>query len=130
MKIYVADAVAFLYYLLDRLPPAADQAFREAEKGEAVICLPTIAAAELLYLFERKGWLDRWHELLRCIEELPCFTFYPFDEGVLRELEGIGLRELHDRIIVATARVIEAEALITKDREIASSGTVRTLWQA
>ncbi|HEW89758.1 MAG TPA: type II toxin-antitoxin system VapC family toxin [Candidatus Bathyarchaeota archaeon] len=130
MKIYVADAVAFLYYLLDKLPPSADRAFREAEKGGAVICLPTIAAAELLYLFERKGWLDKWHELLRSVEELPCFTFYPFDEGVLRELEGVKLRELHDRIIVATARVTKAEALITKDREIIGSGVVKTLWRS
>jgi len=130
MRIYVADAVAFLYYLLDKLPPAADQAFKEAEEGEAVICLPTIAAAELLYLFERKGWLDKWHELLRSVEELPCFTFYPFDEDVLRELEGVGLRELHDRIIVATAKAAKAEALITKDREIISSGIVKTLWRS
>ena len=125
----MADAVAFLYYLLDRLPPAADRAFREAEGGEAVVCLPTIAAAELLYLFERKGWLGKWRELLRLIDELPCFTLYPLDEGVLAELGSVRLRELHDRVIVATARVIGAEALITKDREIASSGVVSTLWE-
>ena len=59
MRVYVADAVAFFHYLLDGLPPAADEIFRMAEEGEAVIYLPTIAAAELLYLFERKGWLDR-----------------------------------------------------------------------
>jgi len=130
MKIYVADAIAFFYYLLDKLPRAADQAFREAERGEAVIYLPTIAAAELLYLFERKGWLDKWHELLRLVKELPCFTLYPFDEDVLRELEDIRLRELHDRIIVATTRVARAKALITKDKEIVGSGIVNTLWHS
>ena len=49
---------------------------------------------------------------------------------MLRELEGVKLRELHDRIIVATARVTKAEALITKDREIIGSGVVKTLWRS
>jgi predicted nucleic acid-binding protein len=50
---YISDAVAFLYYLLDKLPSEADEAFKEAEEGRAVLYLPTIAAAELYYLFER-----------------------------------------------------------------------------
>ena len=128
MKVYVADAVAFLYYLLDKLPPAADEIFRMAERGEALIYLPTIAAAELLYLFERKGWLDKWHELLSYVEELPGFAFYPFDEGILELLQGIEIRELHDRIIVATTRAVGAEALVTKDMEVARSGAVATIW--
>ncbi|MBS7611756.1 hypothetical protein KEJ27_06065 [Candidatus Bathyarchaeota archaeon] len=49
---YVSDAVAFLYYLLDKLPPEADKAFREAEEGRAIVYFPSIAA-ELYYLFEK-----------------------------------------------------------------------------
>nr|MDO8077200.1 hypothetical protein [Candidatus Freyarchaeota archaeon] len=62
MKKYVSDSVAFLYFLLDRLPRRANKAFREAEEGRAVMYLPTIAAAELYYLFEKRGWLERWTE--------------------------------------------------------------------
>lgn len=63
MRVYVSDAVAFLHFLLDKLPLGADDAFRQAERGEAVLYLPTIAAAELYYLFERKAWLKWWDEL-------------------------------------------------------------------
>lgn len=55
MITFVSDAVAFLYYLLDMLPPEANKAFKDAEEGHAIIYFPTIAAAELYYLFEKKG---------------------------------------------------------------------------
>jgi len=129
MKIYVADAVAFLYYLLDELPPSADEVFRLAEECRAMLYLPTIAAAELLYLFDRKGWQNKWRELMTCVEELPCFSFYPLDEEVLKVLEDVKMRELHDRIIVATTQVLNAEALVTKDEEIRRSGIVATIWR-
>jgi len=54
MKTYVSDAVAFLYYMTDKLPPDSNKAFKEAETGEAVIYLPTIAVADLFYLFHVK----------------------------------------------------------------------------
>jgi len=129
LKIYVADAVAFLYYLLDKLPPAADHVFRAAERGEALIYLPTIAAAELYYLFERKSWMSKWRELVSRIQDLPGFAFYPFDEEILLALETVPLRELHDKIIVATAKVLKAEALLTKDKAITKSKEVPTIWK-
>ena len=35
---------------------------------------------------------------------------------------------MHDKIITATARILNAE-LITKDKEIKNSGYVKTVWQ-
>jgi len=129
LKTYVADAVAFLYYLLDKLPSAADRVFRAAERGEVLIYLPTIAAAELYYLFERKNWTNKWRELLARIQDLPGFALYPFDEEVLQVLETVSLREIHNKIIVATAKVLKAEALITKDKAIIKSKEVPTIWE-
>jgi PIN domain nuclease of toxin-antitoxin system len=37
------------------------------------------------------------------------------------------LKELHDRIIVATAKILNAK-LITKDRQIRDSGIVEIVW--
>ena len=54
MKIYVVNAVTFFYYLLDRLLPKADKAFKAAENGKAVLCLLTIVATKLYYLFKKK----------------------------------------------------------------------------
>jgi predicted nucleic acid-binding protein len=42
-------------------------------------------------------------------------------------LPEIKLPELHDRIIVATAKILGAK-LITKDKDIVESGLVETIW--
>jgi len=128
MITYISDAVAFLHYLLDKLPPDADRAFREAEEGDALLYLPTIAAAELYYLFERKGWIKEWSKLKVEMKKHTNFNYYSFNEEVLNIFEETKAREIHDKIIVSTAKLLKAEALVTKDEGLRELGEVKTLW--
>ncbi|MFB0562040.1 MAG: type II toxin-antitoxin system VapC family toxin [Candidatus Lokiarchaeia archaeon] len=127
MKTYVSDAVAFLYFLLDRLPHEADKIFKEAEEGRAVVYLPTIAAAELFYLFEKKGWLEWWVKLRNKMSEAVTFRYYPFDEKVLNLLESTKAREIHDKIIILTAKALKADALLTKDEELVKLNEIKII---
>lgn len=56
-------------------------------------------------------------------------TFIPisFNFQLLKLLPEIRVGELHDRIIVATAKLLNAK-LITKDKEIKSAGIVTVVW--
>ena len=128
MITYVSDAVAFLHYLLDKLPPKADEAFKEAEEGRALLYLPTIAAAELYYLFERKGWVKQWSKLKAEMKRRTTLNYYSFDDQILNLFEETKAREIHDMIITSTAKLLNAQALITKDEEIRKLGEVKTLW--
>jgi len=128
MKTYVSDAVAFLYFLLDKLPRRADEVFKQAENGEANIYLPTIAAAELYYLFERKGWFEYWTRLKNAMSGVATFRYYPFNEQVLDLFRQTKAREIHEKIIVSTAKVVKADALITKDEALKRLGEVNTIW--
>ncbi|MGB9660348.1 MAG: type II toxin-antitoxin system VapC family toxin [Nitrososphaerales archaeon] len=125
---YISDAVAFLYYLLDKLPLKADKAFKEAEEGRALLYLPTIAAAELYYLFERKGWIKQWSKLKAEMKRHTTFAYYSFNVDVLDLFGETKAREIHDKIIILTARLLKAKALVTKDEEISKLGEVKTLW--
>jgi len=125
---YISDAVAFLYYLLDKLPSEADEAFKEAEEGRAVLYLPTIAAAELYYLFERKGWIKQLSKLKAEMRKHTTFTYYSFSVDVLNLFEETKAREILDKIIISTAKLVKAQALITKDKELNMLGEVKTLW--
>ena len=128
MKTYISDAVAFLYFLIDKLPPKANNAFKQAEKGNAVIYLPTIAAAELYYLFEKKGWLEFWVKLKKEMLKTGTFRYYPFNEKVLNLFDTTKAEEIHDKIIVSTVKVLKADALITKDKNILRLKEVKTIW--
>jgi len=66
-------------------------------------------------------------DLLRKIEMSRNFVVTYFNFQMLKLLPEIKLNELHDRIIIATAKILNAK-LITKDREIRESGIVETVW--
>jgi len=90
--------------------------------------LPTIAAAELYYLFERKRWTAQWSRLKREMRRHTTFSYYSLNEDVLNLFEETKAGEIHDKIIVSTAKLIRAEALITKDKQLRELGEVETLW--
>ena len=128
MRVYVADAHALAYYLVDRLPRESDKVFREAESHSCEIVIPSIAVAELIYLFEKTGTKNRIWELFEKIDSYPSFRISPLDEELLKVILEIDLPDLHDRIIVGTCRLLKADGLITRDASIKSSGLVKTIW--
>jgi len=109
------------------LPVKANYAFKQAERGEALIYVPTIVLAECVYLVERGRISLRYDELFSKLKVAGNFVVIPLTLEIVEEITRIPLGELHDRIIVATARLLGA-VLITKDEEIRTSGIIETLW--
>jgi predicted nucleic acid-binding protein len=101
--------------------------FRSAEKGESILFIPTIVLVECLYLVEN-GKIDLdFDDLLKRIEMSRNFIPTSFNFQLMRILPEIKVSELHDRIVVATAKVLNAK-LITKDGEIKKTGIVEIVW--
>ncbi|MBU7045237.1 MAG: PIN domain-containing protein [Theionarchaea archaeon] len=126
--LYVTDTHAFLWYIHGTLPEGVDSIFKSAEKGESTLFIPTIVLAECLYLVEN-GKIDLdFNELLKRIEMGRNFIPTSFNFQLMQILPGIGVSELHDRIIVATAKILNAK-LITKDREIKRADIVEVVWR-
>ena len=81
--------------------------------------------AECLYLVEN-GKIDLdFNELLKRIEMGRNFIPTSFNFQLMQILPGIRVSELHDRIIIATAKILNAR-LITRDREIRKIETKNT----
>lgn len=56
------------------------------------------------------------------------YTTLPLDLTIIKKTEELKrLHEIHDRIITASANIINAEP-ITKDEGIKKSGYVKTIW--
>ncbi|WP_330999840.1 type II toxin-antitoxin system VapC family toxin [Archaeoglobus neptunius] len=123
----MTDAHPFIWYLADKLPPAIDRIFTSAEKGEAIIFVPTIVLAECLYLAETGKIKLNLNELISKMELSSNFVPVSFNFQVFKLLPEIKIKEIHDRVIVATAKLLNAK-LITKDREIRESGIVEVVW--
>ena len=127
---YVVDTHALVWHLTDdpRLGEEARDILNMADRGEAVILVPSIVLAECFYLLEKHGQGDMFLKVLDAIEQHPCYDICSLNAEVLRMMPRITcLSGLHDRIIVATAK-IRGAVLITKDEEIGKCGCVPTAW--
>ena len=127
---YLADTVAIVRHLR-RHPAMGRQAaiiFQEADQGLHRIYLSAITLMEVLYLSEA-GRIDlHLDELVAAVSRASNYEVVPVDADVILAAVGIDdVPELHDRIIVATARHLGVP-ILTGDRVIAASQHVQTLW--
>ncbi len=128
MDSFVTDTQALVKFMMGKkvINDKAHQAFRAADKGEAVIIIPAIVMMEMLYLFEKhriKISLLQADDLLKSRN----YQFEPLSLEILRTASQIdGIPELHDRLIAATARYLDLP-LITNDPVIRESRFVTAL---
>ncbi|MFB6196483.1 MAG: hypothetical protein ABEI80_09955 [Haloplanus sp.] len=134
MVTYTADAVALLVYLVDSLPPRADQIFAEAEAGETVIQAPSTALAEVLYSVSRDKNVrgitltGTPEETRRALVGDGPISVAPINDAELVEYAAIVDEfSIHDGMIVASHQAQETDAIITTDEEIRGSG-IETVW--
>jgi predicted nucleic acid-binding protein len=121
--LYVTDTHILIWYITGELHDKVDKVFKSAEMGESTIFIPTIVLAECLYLVENKKIELDFNNLLERIDGSRNFVPASFNFQVMKLLPEIKLKELHDRVIVATAKILNAK-LLTEDREIRESKIV------
>jgi predicted nucleic acid-binding protein len=120
MDTYVVDTHALAWFIARsaRLSRRAAEVLRKAEQGKASVLVPTVVLAELLYISERKRVPVSLTEILNRIGSGGYFQVVPFDWAVFERMMKISKAlEIHDRIIVATAKVYGAK-VISKDEWI------------
>jgi len=133
MTRYTVDGVAMARYLVDRLPPAADEVFQRAEKGVDVLEAPTVTVSEAIWTAVNKGAIagvevdTTPNAVLRGLVNDGPVQMAPTDEQDLAVYGSlIDHHTLHDALIIANHRVRGTEAIITSDEEFAAE---KTVWQ-
>jgi len=102
--------------------------FEEAEKEKSIIHIPTIVFAEVMYLSEKNRIKTTLEEDKQYMKQFRNLKEYPMSFSVVESASIISdIRELHDRLIAATARLLNKE-LITNDPIIQASSFVKTIW--
>ena len=127
---HVTDTHSLIWHLTEdkKLSKKASAIFTEADKGEAIIIVPTIVLAEIIYICEKKKSELKIKNVIDKIKDSLNYVPYNLNVEVLEKVIGLkDISEMHDRIITAIA-LITGAILITKDEEIAKSGMVKTVW--
>ena len=127
--LYVIDTHVLIWYFTGshRLKPALKDKIDDIRNRNGRLLVPTIVLAEALAIAEKGKVEFDFAEMQRVIREEPEFEVVSFSPEIFQMVVQVhNIPELHDRIIVATARFYGA-GILTKDREILESGEVRPL---
>lgn len=127
---YVTDAHPLIWHLLrsQRLSANAAAIFNAADVGQEVIYIPTIVLAELMHIAEAAQIALKFSGVLKQIKSGDNYLTLPLDLPIIEAAAEISARlEMHDRLIVATAKVLNV-SLITRDEAITAAGIVPVVW--
>jgi len=126
--LYVVDTHVLIWYFIGskRLPQRLQERIDETRRRGGRLLISTIVLAEALDIAE-KGRVDfDFAKMYRLILQEPEFEIVGFGPEIFEEAMRVRkVQELHDRIIMATARFYGA-GVLTKDKIVLDSGEVET----
>ncbi len=128
--IFVTDTHALLWYLTEdeKLSKIAQGVFEKADRGEVDIVIPTTVLAEALFITEKHRVDIEFMDIIENIQNSSNYLLHPLDLDIVMKCHELKkIPELHDRIITATAILLDAK-LITKDTKIKVSKEVEVVW--
>jgi PIN domain nuclease of toxin-antitoxin system len=132
-KLAVTDTHGLLWYGTEswrKLGKKARRFFAEADRGKAVVYVPTIALVEVSEAHQRGAIHLSDGFSVWCNRLFTSGSFFPAEltvDIVIGAEELYAIRERGDRLIAATALVHELP-LITRDPEIGNVAAVDVIW--
>lgn len=130
LPIYVTDTHALIWLMNDsaRLGEKAAAAFSAVDQGQALLIVPAIVLAELIFLVERGRVAIDLDQTLQRLHAHPAIETVGLSWPTVLALRSTTtVPEMHDRLIVCEALLHNA-TLITRDVTITASALVPTIW--
>ena len=127
---FVTDTHALIWWFIDspKISSRASAIIEKCEGGENVIFVPSIVIAECLSIFDKKRVSFNFKKLFEKIHTSENFVLVALDYPILEQMVALKqLPELHDKIIVSTAKYLKAP-IITKDKNLHQLRAVTTIW--
>ncbi len=126
---YVTDTMGLVLRIEKRkLGSMARIVFDAAEAGKATVYVPGMVFAEILYLSEKRRIGLSLQDIADHLKRFPNYKEFPMSFAVIQATAAIDdIPELHDRLIAATARLLNLP-LITNDPIIQASVFLHTVW--
>ena len=127
--LYVVDTHVLIWYFIGskRLRPVLKVKIDETRNRNGRLLVPTIVLVEALDVAEKRKVQFDFSQMYLLVRQEPDFEIVGLTSEILDQVIQVkNVPELHDRIIVATARYYGV-GILTKDRIILGSGEVQSL---
>lgn len=128
----VVDTHALILFLHDS-PSLGKSARNVLEDDGSTIFIPTIVLAEAFWILDSRRVPLARSDLSNALASDNRVVIVDLTQNIVEEAFTLSkVSEMHDRLIVATAKAMgdvrKIDHLITKDKNIIESGYVSTLW--
>lgn len=125
----LADTVTVIRHLAKtgKIGRKARTILDDAEQGKNRILISVISIVEIMYLAEKNRISINLLETLEMINKSVNYSIVDLTPQIVILAEQINFPELHDRLIMATAKYIGIP-ILTGDKEIKKSNIVETIW--
>ncbi len=130
---YVIDTHALIWFFEDN-PRLSLKVKAVLSDPDSQLILPATALAEAVWIVDRgKTAIPSATDLLAAVLSDPRIRIYPLDAEIVEQTVTLtAINEMHDRQIVATGLVMQAQgqtvALLTCDGNITAAQVIPILW--
>lgn len=130
-SIYV-DSNVIIYFVegQEEHQRLADEFFEYVDGADISLVTSEITIGECLYGAYKRGRVDSVGKFESIFEDLDLFRFVPVDPGLIKDAAKIGAKErmkLIDALHVASASEVGCDVLVTNDKGVRSSGSLRVV---
>ncbi len=126
---YLADTVAIIRHLsgTGKIGKAAKEILKAADRGENIVYISIISLVEIMYLSEGHKIPVDFKTTHNKILKSENYQIIDLDMGIVEVAKGVKDLELHDRLIVATAKYLKIP-ILTCDISIQDSDAIEAIW--
>lgn len=126
---YLADTVIIVRHFANqgKIGKRAKSILNNVNTGSDTLIMSIISFVEILYLSEKNRININFDELRKVIEPLDNYEVVDLNLDIVESAKHIHGLELHDRLIVATAKFYDIP-ILTSDQEIINYKSVKTIW--
>ena len=129
MKQYLLDTVTLVRHFSGKgyIGAKASAILNADSQADNQFCISVITLMEVMYLAERNRIEINFQESLRRINESAMYLVVNLGVDILRVAENMAVRELHDRLILPTAKWLDVPVL-SSDAEFSEIPGIHLIW--
>jgi predicted nucleic acid-binding protein len=126
---YLLDTNAIIRHFtkISKLGRNAKRIISEAEKNQHHLFVSIISLMEIMYLSEKNRIPLTLDEIINALNSKQCYSIIEFGIDILREAEKVQFYELHDRLILATAKIL-GTPIISSDEKFEEVEDIEVIW--
>jgi len=127
---YLLDTVTIIRHFTDRgkIGKTASQILEDVEANKDTAAVSVISLMEILYLAEKNRIELTFEETLKLIKESSNYFVVDLTSEILQIAAQFQFPELHDRLILATAKYLNIP-ILSGDREFQTVSDLKVIWK-